>query len=139
MTSFSPTTETAGSLWPATGSHSFVTGTGESGRTASCSWSRAGPEKAIGRGSFMTATVQLLGPSSIRVRTYERGVEGETLACGTGVSAAALIAARINRFESPIAVEVLSGDLLEVAFEEEKGGFRNVRLTGPADFVFEGE
>ena len=83
--------------------------------------------------------VQLLGPNSIRVRTYERGVEGETLACGTGVTAAALITARINRFDSPISVQVLGGDVLQVAFEEEQGVFRNVRLTGPADDVFQGE
>ena len=82
--------------------------------------------------------VQLLGPSSIRVRTYERGVEGETLACGTGVTAAALISARINRFPSPVAVQVRGGDTLEVGFEETDGQFRNVRLTGPADFVFDG-
>src|SRR5262249_37133372 len=46
--------------------------------------------------------VQVLGPNQIRVRTYERGVEGETLACGTGVAASALIAARVHRFNSPI-------------------------------------
>jgi diaminopimelate epimerase len=83
--------------------------------------------------------VQLLGPNSIRVRTYERGVEGETLACGTGVTASALIAARINRFHSPIAVQVQGGDTLEVSFDEQGESFRNVRLNGPADFVFEGK
>jgi diaminopimelate epimerase len=82
--------------------------------------------------------VQLLGPNSIRVRTYERGVEGETLACGTGVTAAALISARINRFESPISVQVQGGDILEVSFKDENGVFQDVRLNGPAEFVFEG-
>jgi diaminopimelate epimerase len=82
--------------------------------------------------------VQILGPKSIRVRTYERGVEGETLACGTGVTAAALISAQLNRFQSPIAVQVQGGDLLEVSFREENGVFQEVRLNGPADFVFEG-
>jgi diaminopimelate epimerase len=82
--------------------------------------------------------VQVLGPDSIRVRTYERGVEGETLACGTGVAAAALISSRVHRFHSPVRVQVQSGDVLEVSFEEQDGAFRNVRLTGPADFVFEG-
>jgi diaminopimelate epimerase len=43
--------------------------------------------------------VQLLGPNHIRVRTYERGVEGETLACGTGVSASAMIASRVHGFK----------------------------------------
>jgi len=82
--------------------------------------------------------VQLLGPGTIRVRTYERGVEGETLACGTGVTAAALISARINGFRSPIAVQVQGGDTLQVAFEDRDGAFEEVRLSGPADFVFQG-
>ncbi|HEY0456351.1 MAG TPA: diaminopimelate epimerase, partial [Verrucomicrobiae bacterium] len=83
--------------------------------------------------------VQVLGPNSIRVRTYERGVEGETLACGTGVTASALIAARVHGFISPVKVQVQGGDLLEVSFREEAGQFQNVRLTGPAEFSFEGQ
>jgi diaminopimelate epimerase len=82
--------------------------------------------------------VQLLGPNAIRVRTYERGVEGETLACGTGVTAAALISAQVNHFHSPVTVRVQGGDLLEVSFKEKNGRFSDVRLNGPADFVFEG-
>ena len=64
--------------------------------------------------------VQLLGPGSIRVRTYERGVEGETLACGTGVTASALIAARLHHFSSPVKVQVQGGDELEVSFQQEQ-------------------
>lgn len=82
--------------------------------------------------------VQVLGPQSIRVRTFERGVEGETLACGTGVTASALITSRIHGFHSPIKVQVQGGDSLEVSFREAKDGFADVRLTGPADFVFTG-
>lgn len=82
--------------------------------------------------------VQILGPNSIRVRTYERGVEGETLACGTGVTAASLISARLNGWKSPVQVRVQGGDLLEVGWREESGSFSDVTLTGPADFVFEG-
>jgi diaminopimelate epimerase len=82
--------------------------------------------------------VQRLGPDAIRVRTYERGVEGETLACGTGVTAAALIAARLNQFQSPVKVRVQGGDTLEVSFREANGEFCDVRLTGPAEFVFDG-
>ncbi|HAM70127.1 MAG TPA: diaminopimelate epimerase [Verrucomicrobiales bacterium] len=81
---------------------------------------------------------QVLGPGLIRVRTYERGVEGETLACGTGVTASALVTARLHQFQSPVSVRVQGGDLLEVGFREEAGRFTEVRLTGPADFVFEG-
>src|SRR5687767_4719279 len=82
--------------------------------------------------------VQVLGKNSIRVRTYERGVEGETLACGTGVTASALIASRVHGFTSPIKVQVQGGDILEVGFSEQAGNFSDVRLTGPAEFVFEG-
>ena len=83
--------------------------------------------------------VQQLGPASIRVRTYERGVEGETLACGTGVTASALIAAELHGFEPPIKVQVQGGDLLEVSFSRKNGEFNDVRLTGPAEFVFDGK
>jgi diaminopimelate epimerase len=83
--------------------------------------------------------VQVLGPGSIRVRTYERGVEGETLACGTGVTAAALVAARLHRFPSPVRVKVQGGGVLDVSFGVEGELFRDVKLTGPADFVFEGK
>jgi diaminopimelate epimerase len=83
--------------------------------------------------------VQLLGRGSIRVRTYERGVEGETLACGTGVTAAALISAKVHNFTSPIQVQVQGGDRLEVSFKETNGEFADVRLNGPANFVFEGK
>lgn len=81
---------------------------------------------------------QVQGPNAIRVRTYERGVEGETLACGTGVSAAAMVSAKIHGFQSPVRVQVQGGDLLQVAFHEVDGQFSDVRLTGPATFVFEG-
>ncbi|MEI6340335.1 MAG: diaminopimelate epimerase [Verrucomicrobiota bacterium] len=81
---------------------------------------------------------QVLGPGRIRVRTYERGVEGETLACGTGVTASALVASRVHGFQSPVRVQVQGGDLLEVSFDREGEAFKDVRLTGPATFVFEG-
>lgn len=83
--------------------------------------------------------VQVMAPGRIRVRTFERGVEGETLACGTGVTASALVAASVEHFGSPVKVQVQGGDELEVSFEQANGVFSNVRLTGPADFVFEGK
>lgn len=83
--------------------------------------------------------VQSLGADSIRVRTYERGVEGETLACGTGVTASALIASRIHHFHAPVKVQVQSGDILEVHFKEAHGVFSDVKLTGPAEFVYRGQ
>ena len=83
--------------------------------------------------------VQVLGPNRIRVRTFERGVEGETLACGTGVTAAALVSSHVHKFASPVKVQVQSGDMLEVSFKQSNGVFDDVRLTGPAEFVFEGQ
>jgi diaminopimelate epimerase len=82
--------------------------------------------------------VQVLGPGHIRVRTYERGVEGETLACGTGVSAAAMISAKVHGFAPPVRVQVQGGDELDVSFRERDGVFSDVQLNGPATFVFEG-
>lgn len=76
--------------------------------------------------------------NSFKVRTYERGVEDETLACGTGVTAVAL-AAHKNKLTQSNAVnlEVLGGNL-EVSFKENKGNYTDVYLTGPAEFVFKG-
>jgi diaminopimelate epimerase len=82
--------------------------------------------------------VQVLGPDSIRVRTYERGVEAETLACGTGVVAAAIIAHLAQKTAVPMSVRVQSGRVLEVNFAERNGEIRDVTLAGPAEFVFEG-
>jgi diaminopimelate epimerase len=82
--------------------------------------------------------VKELGPGKIAIRTYERGVEAETLACGTGVTASALIYSRLRSMASPIRVHVLGGDWLEVAFVDQGEAFREVTLKGPADFAFEG-
>jgi len=82
--------------------------------------------------------VQVLAPDSIAIRTYERGVEGETLACGTGVCAAVLLHNLRTGSPSPVHVKVRGGDTLQVAFEASERGFHNVTLTGPADFVFDG-
>jgi len=82
--------------------------------------------------------VQVIEPGRIRVRTYERGVEGETLACGTGVTASALIAALLHQFSSPVEVRVQGGDSLRVSFRRQGDRFEEVHLTGPAEFVFEG-
>ena len=94
--------------------------------------------------------VQLLGNDTIYVRTYERGVENETLSCGTGVTASAL-AAYFKGYKSPIAIKTLGGDL-SVAFsaqpsrstlQRSEAGqsvtFRDIFLIGPAKMVFEGD
>ncbi|MCX5820667.1 MAG: diaminopimelate epimerase [Deltaproteobacteria bacterium] len=76
---------------------------------------------------------------TLRVRTYERGVEDETLACGTGSVASALIAARKGLVESPVDVRVQSGELLRIHFEQTEGGFTKVYLEGKAKVVYQGE
>lgn len=74
----------------------------------------------------------------LRLRTYERGVENETLACGTGVTAAALIyAKREDMLTGEIAV-VAKGGSLKVKFDRVGDTFQNVVLTGPAEQVFSG-
>jgi diaminopimelate epimerase len=82
--------------------------------------------------------VQITGPDSIRVRTYERGVEAETLACGTGIVASALIAARIGKVAGPVRITPASGDVLVVDFQPGPAGMTHVSLVGPAVHVFQG-
>ncbi|MCB9184051.1 MAG: diaminopimelate epimerase [Flavobacteriales bacterium] len=74
----------------------------------------------------------------LRMRTYERGVEAETLSCGSGVAAAALAA--MNRFgwTAPIKVRTRGGELQVHARMDEEGGFSDIRLIGPAARVFTG-
>jgi diaminopimelate epimerase len=71
-----------------------------------------------------------------RIRTYERGVEAETLACGTGASASAVILCALGRAESPVRLHTRGGDVLAVAVDREAGA---LRLRGPALVAFEGE
>jgi diaminopimelate epimerase len=85
--------------------------------------------------------IQALGPTEIALRTYERGVENETLACGTGATASALAYAEMTGLTGPgsIAVRVRSGERLHIGFHRTgPWAFTNVTLAGPADFVFEG-
>ncbi len=74
----------------------------------------------------------------VRVRTYERGVEAETLACGTGSVSTVLSHARRRNLAGPRRVTVIptSGDPLTIGFEPTPAGARNVTLAGPARFVF---
>lgn len=76
---------------------------------------------------------------TIAIRTYERGVEDETLACGTGMVACALVFHELTGAASPVSVIVRGGDTLKIGFEKDGGSYRNVTLTGPADFAFEGQ
>jgi diaminopimelate epimerase len=73
---------------------------------------------------------------SIEVRTYERGVEAETLSCGSGVVASAVTSALFGRVKPPVNVVVRSGATYEVSFDLVAGGVDNVRLKGDARLIF---
>lgn len=88
-------------------------------------------------GTNVNFAERLDGPH-LRLRTYERGVEAETLACGTGVAATALVAAHHYGIASPITLHALGGELLVTFERHADGSFTNVTLTGPAERVFAG-
>lgn len=84
--------------------------------------------------------VSLLGKEKLSIRTYERGVESETLACGTGSVAAALSAAMKEPGEANEYELQARGGRIKVRFERNKdNSFSNIWLTGPVEFVFKGE
>ncbi len=82
--------------------------------------------------------IQITGPDALCVRTYERGVEAETLACGTGMVACGLIAGKLGRVSCPVKITCASGDVLEVGYADADEGAVDVRLKGPAVHVFSG-
>ncbi len=82
--------------------------------------------------------IQVDGLHRLRIRTYERGVEDETLACGTGAVAAALIAASLEMARSPVTVTTRGGDRLIVSFQRDADGFADLHLEGEAVVACEG-
>jgi diaminopimelate epimerase len=74
----------------------------------------------------------------VLIRTYERGVEDETLACGTGAVAAAIICSETKKIDPPITLRTYGGDKLLVNFEVEDQRVKNPSIIGPAKFIFEG-
>lgn len=82
--------------------------------------------------------VQVVGDSTLLLRTYERGVEGETFACGTGATAAALAAHRRGYSSSPTTVKFASGDFLKISFCYSDGLYSNIIMSGAAKHLFDG-
>jgi len=81
--------------------------------------------------------IEVVDRHTLRQRTYERGVEGETLACGTGAVASAVVSALRGETDSPVRIEVQGGNL-SVAYERGPDGFHGLELGGGAWFVAEG-
>ena len=81
----------------------------------------------------------VLDANELQVRTYERGVEAETLSCGTGVVATAIAMHYANCIEETFVNVKTKGGELTVSFEEFNGGYRNIWLSGEASMVFAGE
>lgn len=83
--------------------------------------------------------VSQISENHFRLRTYERGVEDETLACGTGATAVAIAMNAIGKTQATHLKIDVEGGKLEVSFDKKEGKYENVFLVGPATFVFEGE
>lgn len=83
--------------------------------------------------------VQPVAQNLLKIRTYERGVEDETLACGTGSVAAALIASRLHGLESPVKVLTRSGAYLRIFFEKGETAFSDIYLEGDARVIYTGD
>jgi diaminopimelate epimerase len=83
--------------------------------------------------------VEFMKDDSIYVRTYERGVENETLSCGTGVTASALVAAHNDSGFNRVEVKTPGGHLSVEFDKNDTEHFSNIWLCGPAEFVFKGE
>jgi len=82
--------------------------------------------------------IERIDDSTLALRTYERGVEQETLACGTGATASA-IAASFEGYRSPVTLKAAGGDLRVDFRKDPDGRFTEIFLTGPATLVFEGD
>jgi diaminopimelate epimerase len=83
--------------------------------------------------------VEQINDNTFRVRTYEKGVENETLACGTGVTAVAIAMHKLKKTPYNLISLPVEGGILKVSFEEENGKYKNVFLNGPAELVFQGK
>ena len=82
--------------------------------------------------------ISIRSSSGIDIRTYERGVEAETLSCGTGSTAGALVAAALKNLRPPVSVRTQSGETLKIYFSRNGNEFFDVYLEGRVRKTFEG-
>ncbi|WP_136465578.1 diaminopimelate epimerase [Flagellimonas onchidii] len=83
--------------------------------------------------------VSQIDDDSFNARTYERGVEDETLSCGTGVTAVAIAMHKMGKTKSDLVKINMPGGNLSVSFEQQNGSYTNIFLKGPAKQVYKGE
>lgn len=104
---------------------------------------KVGSEIRYGNPYFQEGTnvnfVSKKSDDNFSVRTYERGVEDETLSCGTGVTAVALAMHAVGETVSTRVTLHTPGGNLSVIFKENNQGYNDIWLTGPAKIVFKGE
>jgi diaminopimelate epimerase len=77
--------------------------------------------------------------NTIAIRTYERGVEDETLACGTGAAASAIVMAHKTKLDSPLSVLTRSGEYLNIFFKEKEGQYYDIYLEGDARIIYKAQ
>jgi diaminopimelate epimerase len=82
--------------------------------------------------------IKIVG-NKVYIRTYERGVEDETLSCGTGATASALAAHFLYKLNSPVSLVTRGGDVLTVDFSADNQNIKDLSLTGPVKIVYTGE
>lgn len=83
--------------------------------------------------------IRIQSSEQLEIRTYERGVEDETLACGTGSIASAIVSAALGKVTSPVSVKTASGVVLKIHFDMSDGEPKNVYLEGDARVIYAGE
>ncbi|MBU0768733.1 MAG: diaminopimelate epimerase [Proteobacteria bacterium] len=77
--------------------------------------------------------------NTIAIRTYERGVEDETLACGTGAAASAIVMAHKMKIDAPLSVLTRSGGYLNIFFKEKEGQYYDIYLEGDARIIYKAQ
>jgi diaminopimelate epimerase len=83
--------------------------------------------------------IDVTDPHHISIRTYERGVEDETLACGTGAVASALASSALDLVDSPVFLRTREGEVLVIYFQREGWKFSEVLMEGNTAVTYEGE